>query len=125
MAAASRPTVAQLSDKIDELRGDFKDLAKSHDEIRVVVFNGLRDSVKEIRTNVAALNAAFPNLVAKSDLQALHIGVPAKKIMFRRIIEIAVGFTAFALVFGIIFAVIIGRLTADDAATIIRALVGN
>lgn len=90
---------------VDEIRKDMRSLTKSNNEMREVVFNGLRDRVKNIETLVQQLAGNHPG---------------RKQITIRRILESAVWASVFGGFVFLAIMLLIGRLTPDDIGTIIH-----
>lgn len=110
----------RYDDSVDEIKGmikalgkDFKTMAKSHQEIREVVFNGLRDKVAHVESEVVEVRSALSHRPG------------AKQITFRRLLETALmglilmgGLTLIAMFLA-------GRIDPDDIANVLRAWRGE
>lgn len=95
---------------VDEIRSDMRYLTKSNNEMREVVFNGLRDRVKNIEMLVQQLAGSHPG---------------RKQITIRRVLETAAYGAVFGAVILLAVLLVVGRLTADDIANILRAWKGD
>ena len=119
-----------IDERITKLIDIVEHIRKDVGSTREVVFNGLRENVREMREkfgdlvrkdDVISKEHVVTRQDLKEELSRLGVGVSRRTITIRRILEVAV--TATVVGIAIIAAVMLvaGRLTADDIADILRA----